>query len=237
MVKWQRATVTEGSKVLGFVGGVLRSLEGEVEVLDVDLIRVYPPLSSLDVVFRLLESRDVPVFLWGSELSEPVEFELEELGLTVVLKPSEAPVGGVVLRRVYEELPRMVLSLDSSAFKAFALKTSVDGVEYMVVYGLDGLAYMLEGDVHGVTIPYVDAAGIVHTHPEGACGLSRADVRSSVYALSELVFFEAAVTPTCAFYMARIGLLYEEDFASLLNRGDILEPLRLKTVVANAIPL
>ncbi len=219
------------------MGGVLRRLEDEVEVLDVDSIHVYPPLSSLSAVLDLLGLEEVTVFVWGSELSELVEFELEELGLTVALKPSGGLVRGVSLRKVYEELPRIVLTLDSPTLKAFASRTSVDGLEYMVVYGLDGLAYMLEGDVHRVTIPGVDAASIVHTHPEGACGLSRADVRSSAYALTDLVLFEAAVTPTCAFYIARIGLLYEEDFAFLLNSGDILEPLKLKSLIANAMPL
>ncbi|MFN4046080.1 MAG: hypothetical protein ACK4H7_01910 [Acidilobaceae archaeon] len=236
-VKRQRVAVTEGSKVSGFVGGVLRSLEGVVEVLDVDSIYVYPPLSSVSAVLGLFGLEEVTVFVWGSELSEFVEFELEELGLTVVLKPLEGPVRGVPLRKVYGELPKIVLTLDSSILKALASRTSVDGVEYMVVYGLDGLAYMLEGDVHRVTIPGVDAVGLAHTHPEGACGLSRADVRSSVYALTDLVLFEAAVTPTCAFYIARIGLLYEEDFALLLNKGDILEPLELRTVSAKAILL
>ena len=71
---------------------------------------------------------------------------------------------------------------------------------------------MLEGEYLRVRIPRVKTVLSIHTHPEGACGLSKADIETGLDLLSEGGVMEAAATPSCAFIMMREGAVSEDAY-------------------------
>lgn len=229
-VKFQAKFVTEGSRLVAILGNLVKSIELEAEDLDVDSITLrFNGRDELDVE-SLVSSDTLDVDVSGANWVSGYELTLEDLMVRVLVKPARLR-GGVKLRSVYELVPEVALRFDNSLLTNLSKRTTLDGVEYIALYTSKGFIVVLEGDVHRVTIPYVEALGVIHTHPEGACGFSEADVRSTAYALADLTLFEAIVTPTCAFYIARVGFVDEVDFETLLNnRGGIVEPVNLATV-------
>ena len=231
-MKFQSRLVSGGSRALAILGSIIKVIEFDAEELDVDKVTLSfnnPSHNTIDLL--LLNSSDVEVLVSGAPWLEERELELEGLGVLIHIRPSSAPSHGLRLRTVYEILPRIVINLDSGILRKLSRTTTRSGVEFIALYREDGSLVLLEGDRYKVSIPTIEVLAAVHTHPEGSCGFSRADVRSAVYALTDLALFEAVVTPTCAFYIARIGFLDESDFERLLNiEGDIATPMELATV-------
>lgn len=225
-MRWQRETVTEGSREIALISSLLRLVERDAEELDVDAVRVSP-----DPLEALVEGR-LEFCVSGAEwLSEDSE-ELEGIGAEVVVRRCTG--GGRRLRDLYAALPLIPPRRDGSLLKNLARRTSESGVEYIVFYSKDGRAYLLEGEEYQVIVPHIPMVGSVHTHPEDHCGLSRRDVESALYAMAELSFFEASATPSCYFYMARLGFMHVDDFAYLLNR-ELMEPVSLRSVLTAAL--
>ena len=230
-MKFQSRLVSRGSRVLAILGSIIKVIEFDAEELDVDKVTLSFNNPSHNTIDLLLNSSDVEVLVSGAPWLEERELELEGLGVLIHIRPSSAPSHGLRLRTVYETLPRIVINLDSGILRKLSRTTTRSGVEFIALYMEDGSLVLLEGDRYKVSIPSIEVLAAIHTHPEGACGFSRADVRSTVHALTDLALFEAVVTPTCAFYMARIGFPDESDFERLLNiEGDIATPMELATV-------
>jgi len=230
-MKFQELLVTDGSKVAGILGSIVKAIESDALELNVEEVSLcFNGVCRLDIEL-LTSSGGIDVEVSGAPWLSEMELSLEDLMVEISLKPSSSPRRGVKLSAIYESLPELILKLDSSMLRALSKRTTLDGVEYMALYMDRGSVAVLEGDVHKVTIPSIEALGIVHTHPEGACGFSEVDVRSTAYALSNLTLFEAVTTPSCAFYIARIGFLDEKDFETLLNNtGGITTPARLPSI-------
>lgn len=230
----QRMTVTRGSRVLAILGSIIRFVELDAEELNVDDVMVcFPsnPNSYLDLMEEVIEVR-----VTGAPWVEDGEINLDNVDVRISVKRGVRSGYCLTLRDLYVELPKITIVSDLAVLKPLSYATSRTGVEYMVLYREEGYAILLEGERLHVTIPYLESLGVVHTHPEGSCAFSEADIRSATYTLSDLALFEAIVTPTCSLYIARIGFLDEHDFEKLLNhRGVISEPLRLNTIMIERI--
>lgn len=224
-MKWQTAKRTRASAALALLAAVIRVIERDAEELDPRVVRLSP-----DPLVAAIGGEGMELCASG------VDWELgeEEVGDSVVRVERCEAAGGRRLSEIYEEIPLLVPRLDGEELRRLARITSEEGVEYMIIYANDGTAYMLEGDEYSVTVPSVPAVGRVHTHPEGSCGLSSRDARSAAYSLADLSLFEAAATESCYFYAARIGFLAVEEYAKLLNSGDITRPRRSQSLVIGA---
>lgn len=167
-------------------------------------------------VMERVESGDLTVKFSPRGGSEGVEEEAEIGGRRVTVRLDADPgLAGTPISRLYESAPVAVLRSDSAEIKALAHETTRSGVEYMVIYLGDGRAAFLEGEAYRVSLPFVEAAGCIHTHPEGSCGLSAKDVESGLDLLVEGGLFEAAATMTCAFAMYRVGFVVEDDYVAV----------------------
>ena len=215
-MKRQEERITEGSRAVALVSALLRAVERDAEELDIESIWISP-----DPLERPWE-REFCVS--GAECLEESSEELEDVGVEITVR--QCGKGGRKIKDLYESLPLLPVKLDGALLKSLARETSQSGVEFMVIYSAGGAAFVLEGEKYEVIVPQLSVPGIVHTHPEGHCGLSRRDVESALYALADLSFFEASATPSCYFYLSRLGFLNVDDFANLLNK-EALEPLRL----------
>jgi len=227
-LKRQFQRVTEASYILGVYYAVVEFVE--VEALDD--YDVSPDECLVDE--RLLDP-------WPGHWRDPIEivvpgsgghsFEREVGGRRVEFRVS-GEGSGASYRALLARAPSIPFERDGSLIRGLAEETSRSGVEYIMLYDSRGTLLVLEGGYLRVTIPFVKVVGSVHTHPEGSCGLSRKDVESGLDLLAEGGVFEASATPSCYFYMARTGGLSEEDYVRVKSmRGDVLEPLRLETIV------
>jgi|GEM_PF-752929 hypothetical protein len=237
-MKFQRRGVSEGSRVLAILGSIVRVVELDAVELDVDRVTLSFGSPGEPSLSFLLEEDNVDVFVSGAPWLEERRLEFKDIGVSVRVVPSNTLLRGFKLRSIYEVLPKLVISLDLGMLRELSLITTRSGIEFIALYMEDGSLVVLEGDRHRVTIPSLEALAAVHTHPDGGCGLSEADVRTAAYALADLELFEAIVTPSCTFYIARIGFLGESDFEVLLNnRGGMVDPVELDTVRAGRMAL
>jgi len=236
---------TRGSEVLAVLGAVLEKVEilsdylekepAEIEmeewILDVDIVLNRIAEGLLDLRVRapqeILEKAGI------------AETRLELSGRSVLLRLIGDPeLWGVPASSLYDKLPRAILRMDGHIFKQLAFETSRNGIEYMGIYVREGVVAFFEGEHYRVSLPFVRSLASIHTHPEGACSLSLPDIRSGLDLLVEGGFFEAAVTPSCAAVMYRIGLVSEDDYIALkeylLRAGKARRPQkppRLDTIV------
>ncbi len=147
--------------------------------------------------------------------------------------------GGRRLVDLYRRAVRAVVRHDGLKVRRLARETGGNGVEFLLLYLRSGELAVLEGDVERVQVPHVaTAAGSIHTHPHGACGLSWADIRTGLDILVDGGIFEAAATEACVFAMWRRGLVSEDDYLEILDWGrSVWEPLELESIVFEVIPL
>ncbi len=225
-MKRQDIIETRASRVLATIAAVVRAVEEYNEDYEPDGIRVDLRLESL-LGDNVMQVRVNP----GSE--HRLEYYEEELwhGRVEIIPDENA--WGVTLTELFRRAPRIAWKLERGMFVRAASTTTSTGLEFMYIYLRDGRVVELEGEEYRVSIPSVGdlAAAIVHTHPAGSCGLSKADVRSGIDHLVEGGLFEAAVTERCMIYMARIGLVSEEDYLKVWGSSrEIIGPLNLKTI-------
>lgn len=234
---------TRGAVVLSVIARILEKIEVVSEILGKEPgeIEVEEWVFDVDALATRISAGMVEVRVRApSELVEEAGAEdvLEVNGHRVVLRIIGDPeLWGASSGSLYDMVPRMILRMDGSRFKNLAFGTSRDGIEYMGIYLEDGRVAFFEGEHYRVSLPFVRALANIHTHPEGACSLSIPDIRSGLDLLVEGGLFEAAVTPSCAAVMYRIGLVIEDDYVALkeflLNSQKRRKPVmmpRLKSV-------
>lgn len=239
-MKEQWMKVTTGSKLLAAYYGIIAAIERISGEADVSPLEYYVGEEVLDATWIQggIESGKLVVEYNGPrEGLEEVEDEIEIGGRTVTLQLTPVrELMGVPLTALYETAPEKTLRSDSPEFKRLAFETTRSGIEYMSLYLDDGRILFLEGEYLRVSLPFVRAAGSVHTHPEGSCMLSLKDLESGLDLLAEGGLFEAVATISCSFIMYRIGLVTEDDYfrvkeAILKARGGGLErPIRLDSI-------
>jgi len=176
-------------------------------------------LGDFTVPWRLKDTlREDPrrIIAWGeavvytSRSSEPAVREVEIAGERIELR-IEPGFGDESFLTLYDEPPR-ILRNDRELIRRKAEETTATGVEYMFLYLSDGSVAMFEGEHYRVRLPFVEAAATLHTHPEGACGLSDADIQSGLDLLVSGGLMTGAATPSCIAFMLRKGLVSEEDY-------------------------
>ncbi len=205
----QRIVSTRGARLAATYFAVLSALEIASEEAGVEPSRVEVDESLIDEQW-VLESASRGEVVVRARLPEEYVYEGP---VRVVVRPEES-LWGVSAESVYEHVPLAVLQADSAEIKSLAHKTTLTGIEYMVLYTDKGEALILEGEYLRVRIPFVKVVGSVHTHPEGSCGLSKADFSSALDLLAEGGLFEAAATPSCAAMIYRVGLVSEDDYVA-----------------------
>ena len=205
---------TRAAESIAVLWGILTATEDMAEDLGV-------PLDSITASWRLEEEiRDKPreivrsgATLYSTRIDRSVERTVEVLegSLRVTLEPGFGDLG---LESLYLLAPRLS-SLDSPLIRGHALETTRNGIEYLMIYLGSGEVAVFEGEAYRVRLPFVPSSASLHTHPEGSCGLSTQDIQSGLDLLVEGGLFEAAATPSCIVFMARIGLVSEEDYIAI----------------------
>ena len=220
-MKWQQLRTTLGSRYLALVVKVLDLVEDS----DVDPASVSVPawLASDEALGRL-GAGEVVVEVRG--LGRPGERLAEDVvgGVRVVVSEGlQGPSASAAA--LYEVAPLVTLRSDRQLLRELARRTSDTGIEYMVEYLDDGTAAFLEGERYAVRLPFISSLAALHTHPEGACGLSTKDVDSALYLLTEGGLFSGAVTETCAYLVYRLGPVLEDEYLAV-KAGRSWEGLR-----------
>ncbi len=229
--KQQWVEESRGSKIAAVYHGMLTLVEEAAEEEGRSIGEVMLEELVLDPV-SLIESRAETLHI-RANLSNT--YTTEAGNRRIILEPDPELVG-VPASEVYNLVPTWVLREDSLILKNLALKTTENGIEFIVLYTSKGFSLVLEGEYLRVRLPFVSVAASVHTHPEGGCGLSLADIVSGLDLLAETGLFEAAVTKTCAAILYRVGPVSEDDYIEArkaileARKGREVGPLTLKTV-------
>ncbi|MEB3774676.1 MAG: hypothetical protein GSR86_07120 [Desulfurococcales archaeon] len=234
-MKYQEASVTPGSRYLA----VLYRL---VDVLETRLAEYYDPREvlvdetsvSLENVMRGDRVRLI-IYNIGEE-GVIDEYQLKDAGTSIVIEARGTSYTGIGYEDLLEIISRAPFRLDKDLIRSLAINTSRSGIEYMLLYTESGLNLRLEGEHLRVRIPFVKTIASIHTHPEGACGLSKADLASGLDLLVEGGVLEASATPTCGFLMYRRGFIDEDDYIAVKTwRGEVLRDVALKSIVFKRI--
>ncbi len=203
---------TRASIALGLLYGMLSTLEFIVEDEGLDWRRVSFSDRLLDILSSYPE--DIiemgRVEFYSSQISGSLvrSFNFGNSGIEVVLSPG---FGDRSLASLYRYSVDLLL-LDRGIFRDKAFETSRTGIEYMFIYLETGDVALFEGEHHRVRLPFVSSSANLHTHPEGACGLSKPDVESGLDLLINGGIVSASATPSCLAYMVRIYLVLEDDY-------------------------
>ncbi|MEM2223018.1 MAG: hypothetical protein QXR02_00695 [Acidilobaceae archaeon] len=235
MRKWQTSAITQASTLLSIASSIIKLIELDAEDLDTGFIRVYPNILDYDIVEKAVVEGLLRVYVDGASWISESKTRIVDLNLDIVIENKRLPNSSIKLKNLYERIPLVPLIFDSTLLRSLAYKTFISGIEYIIIYSLQGSLYVFEGERFRVVIPSVNAVGKIHTHPDGGCGFSKSDVESSVYSLADLSFFEAIATKSCYFYMARVGFMDVEDYIKLLNYGEISKPLKLKSIILDVV--
>jgi len=121
---------------------------------------------------------------------------------------------GIELRKLYDYVANELIKASSSILSSFALRTSVEGIEYMLVIFRDGLALLLRGERNKVVIPAVKAVASVHTHPEG-CIPSPHDIRSLINNFLDGGIGGGIISTDCKLFILRSGPFTENDYLAI----------------------
>ncbi len=206
---------TLASKSIAVLYAIVTGLEEIVEDEGLDPGRVSLGWGLLDEIRedpgKVIESGIVNVGYPGLVQSIVRRVDSGVGELTVVMEDNEYNMNFYDL---YDEIVKILLK-DSFEFAMKASYTTKTGIEFIFFYLEDGSVAMLEGEHFRVRLPRLRAVASIHTHPEGACGLSRADVESGLDLLSEGGLALGAATPSCMFIMYRRYLISEDDYVIL----------------------
>ena len=213
-MKMQMLKVTRGSLRAALLAAVLNVVEDVYEE-DVELGEVTVPYWPIEADPRGLGPLvEVTVGYPGREglLGERT---VEAGGFTVRVVSKPDYLGDLSILDYYRHVAVDPLREDARDLRGLAAETARTSVEYMAVYLYDGRVLLLEGETLRVRIPFIEAAAVYHTHPEGGCGFSAKDVESALDLMVAGGVGEAAVTTKCAIVMYRRGFVLEEDYIEL----------------------
>ncbi len=221
-MKKQELIVTRASKYIAVISSVIAAVEDvwdeSFEMLSVDvpwwLGDPWDVLSKIDRLSggSLKVSIGVPERgLIRDEYIDDIDVNVEVFG-----DPEMRFEDGRSLRDLYIKTSLAPVSLDSTMIRSLALKTSRDGIEFMIMYLKTGSVAIFEGEHFRVSLPAVWFSKVIyHTHPHGSCGLSVADIKSTLEFLVNGGLAGAAATDSCVSYMLRMGFVDENDFIKI----------------------
>jgi len=231
-LRFQEAIVTNGSIYMAVMYHIVSTIETRIpEEIHIDEVVVDERALDPD---NVTGSRSMAVRLYNigveSRLVETIN--LKDAGVTLEIYFEGPAYYGIPYRDIFNIIYDKVFKLDSTLLRRLAFETTKTGIEYILLYTDTGLVAVLEGEPLRVRIPFIKTAASIHTHPEGGCGLSKADIQSGLDLLVEGGLIEAAVTPSCGFVMYRRGLVNEDDYIKMkMHKGDIVSDRILDSIV------
>ncbi len=217
----QEIKTTTGSVLLAIAWSIIDYIERDALENDVDprgyLIRA-PELE------RALEgfSSRLPRKVRVGVSPYPGDYSVELYnGVIVVFE--ELDGDGLGYEAFVNSVYRLPFIYDKGVIRGSALITSSTGTEYMFLYLSDGRLVHLEGARYKVSIPFLkNTVSSLHTHPEGSCMLSYADVDSALDSLVNGSILSGAATSRCAVILRRKGILTEDDYVELKRFSNFL---------------
>ncbi len=218
-LKRQELIITRASKYIAVISSVIAAIE-DVWDESFDMLSVEVPWwlgSPLEASYKLegLSGETLRIDVGVPEKGLIREDYIDDIDLNVEVygDPEIRFEGGRSLRDLYIKAALAPINLDSTLIRSLALKTSRDGIEFMIMYLKTGSVAVFEGEHFRVSLPAVWLSRVIyHTHPHGSCGLSVADIKSTLEFLVNGGLAGAAATDSCASYMSRIGFVDEDDF-------------------------
>ncbi len=235
-LKEQELLVTKASVYIGVLFGVIDLIESRIiedysnpEDILLDEGFYYPE----SLASKVRSSSEVTIRVYSGYPDSYIgEFELEDIHTKITVVNSEYTYTGFPYYEAFRKAATVALTFDRELIRGMADRTTRSGIEYIIMYTNRGSLLRLEGEYLRVRLPFVRIAGSIHTHPEGSCGLSRADVESGLDLLSEGGFFEASATLSCAFLMYRRGLVSEDAYISVKSmKSNVIKPLNLGSII------
>ena len=128
---------------------------------------------------------------------------------------------GTPLSELYTLASSLFIRESSLMLSTYALRTRVEGTEFMLVVLQNGRAAILMGERNKVVIPQIKASVSAHTHPRG-CTPSPHDIKSLVNLLFDGGLGAGIVSTDCSLYIVREGPFTENDLISLNHLRDDL---------------
>ncbi len=169
-------------------------------------------------------------------------FELDEMkSLGLIPKYELVPCNTSVTKCISEDavLNYVIKCFDYmiSYVRSYALRTAIEGREYIVVTLKNGRAALFEGEEGRVRLPDVGIIASAHTHPRG-CIPSPHDIRTLINTLFNGGVGIAITSVDCTLKIVRCGPFTEDDlielqrFRSVLRRGDLS---RIRDVIKKGV--
>lgn len=207
------------SKVVALINHLINGIEALMADCNCSEAYVVADLSNpLNLV-----GSDVTVYLDGCEYRPDTLFELSKLLDYGLLNGIEVREGssGINYRILYEVVLDVILNNLITFMVSKALKTSLDGIEYMYLILFNGRALLLEGDVDRITIPKVSTSFTIHTHRYD-CVPSVSDLKTAIEVLFDGGLGIGVVSPKCYSLILRVGPFTEDDYVTLNNLNKTL---------------
>ena len=216
----------EWSRKLAALTLLANAIESIIAEYGCSRICVMEPRDLNDVIHE-----DLVLCYDGCEEIPTKGFELDEMkSLGLISKYEFVPCPTSSFKCISEST---VLSYVSRYFndmvsyvRSYALKTALEGREYIVVILRNGRAALLEGEEGKVQLPDIGIIASAHTHPRG-CIPSPHDVRTLINTLFNGGAGIAITSVDCTLKLIRCGPFTEDDFIELqkfrshLRKGDL----------------
>ncbi|MEM4429070.1 MAG: hypothetical protein QXJ33_04435, partial [Acidilobaceae archaeon] len=138
MRKWQTSAITQASTLLSIASSIIKLIELDAEDLDTGFIRVYPNILDYDIVGKAVVEGLLRVYVDGASWISESKTRIVDLNLDIVIENKRLPNSSIKLKNLYERIPLVPLIFDSTLLRSLAYKTSISGIEYIIIYSLQG---------------------------------------------------------------------------------------------------
>ena len=119
--------------------------------------------------------------------------------------------------------------------KPLAYATLSTGIEYALYVLRDGTAYVAEGGLGRVVLPYVGGVLVeAHTHP-ASCLPSGRDVDTALARYMEGLYASSIVSPSCTLITYRVSPIAEEELEELRRGLESLDPARRGGAITRSV--
>ena len=230
--KEERIFTTRASVSLAVLNAIINNIEDIIEEYNLNINDLSLRWGSVDSILNPSENIYIKIY-YKYNLNINKNIDINNININISINEGYGDMGFLML---YDLVEKIILQ-DAFEYAIKASYTTRTGIEFIFYYLDDGRIAMFEGEYHRVRLPKVRAVASIHTHPEGACGLSKQDIESGLDLLAEGGLLLGAATTSCMAVMRRRFMVSEEDYLKikeyLLNKK--INFKKLDTVVFNVI--